>query len=78
MRSPMEELLSFRKLGSRLEGHPTPEIPWIDVATGSLGQGLPCAVGVALSAKRRGAALLPGLGAVWGQRDGGWVDLGGV
>ncbi len=47
-----EELLSFRKLGSRLEGHPTPEIPWVDVATGSLGQGLPCAVGVALSAKR--------------------------
>jgi len=47
-----EELLSFRKLGSRLEGHPTPAIPWVDVATGSLGQGLPCAVGVALSAKR--------------------------
>jgi len=47
-----EELLSFRKLGSRLEGHPTPEIPWVDVATGSLGQGLPCAVGVALAGKR--------------------------
>ncbi len=47
-----EELLTFRKLGSRLEGHPTPAIPWVDVATGSLGQGLPCAVGVALSAKR--------------------------
>ena len=47
-----EELLTFRRLGSRLEGHPTPEIPWVDVATGSLGQGLPCAVGVALSAKR--------------------------
>ncbi len=47
-----EELLSFRKLGSRLEGHPTPAIPWVDVATGSLGQGLPCAVGVALSGKR--------------------------
>ena len=46
------ELLSFRKLGSRLEGHPTPEIPWVDVATGSLGQGLPCAVGVALAGKR--------------------------
>jgi transketolase len=45
------ELLSFRKLGSRLEGHPTPEIPWVDVATGSLGQGLPCAVGVALAGK---------------------------
>jgi transketolase len=46
------ELVSFRKLGSRLEGHPTPEIPWVDVATGSLGQGLPCAVGVALAGKR--------------------------
>jgi transketolase len=47
-----EELLTFRKLGSRLEGHPTPGIPWVDVATGSLGQGLPCAVGVALAGKR--------------------------
>ena len=35
------ELLSFRKLGSRLEGHPTPRLPWVDVATGALGQGLP-------------------------------------
>ena len=47
-----EELLSFRKLGSRLQGHPTPAIPWVDVATGSLGQGLPIAVGVALAGKR--------------------------
>jgi len=47
-----EELLTFRKLGSRLEGHPTPKIPWVDVATGSLGQGLPIAVGVALAGKR--------------------------
>lgn len=47
-----EELLSFRKFGSRLQGHPTPIIPWIDVATGSLGQGLPIAVGLALAAKR--------------------------
>jgi transketolase len=46
------ELLTFRKLGSRLEGHPTPKIPWVDVATGSLGQGLPIAVGVALAGKR--------------------------
>ncbi|WP_246144447.1 transketolase [Actinacidiphila oryziradicis] len=46
------ELLSFRKLGSRLEGHPTPGIPWVDVATGSLGQGLPCGVGLALAGKR--------------------------
>jgi transketolase len=47
-----EELLTFRKLGSRLEGHPTPRIPPTDVATGSLGQGLPIAVGVALTGRR--------------------------
>jgi transketolase len=45
------ELLSFRKFGSRLQGHPTPALPWVDVATGSLGQGLPIAVGVALAGK---------------------------
>ena len=47
-----DELLTFRKLDSRLEGHPTPRIPPTDVATGSLGQGLPIAVGVALAGKR--------------------------
>ena len=46
------ELMSFRKLGSRLEGHPTPRLPWTDVATGSLGQGLSIAVGEALAARR--------------------------
>jgi transketolase len=46
-----EELLTFRKFGSRLEGHPTPVLPWVDVATGSLGQGLPIGVGVALGGK---------------------------
>src|SRR5215207_8115508 len=46
-----EELLSYRKLGSRLEGHPTPRIPWVDVATGSLGLGLPAGVGLALAAR---------------------------
>ncbi|HET9498608.1 MAG TPA: transketolase [Candidatus Limnocylindria bacterium] len=46
-----EELLSFRKQGSRIEGHPTPVLPWVDVATGSLGQGLPIGVGVALAGK---------------------------
>jgi transketolase len=46
-----EELLTFRKLGSRLQGHPTPAIPWVDVATGSLGQGLPIAVGIALAGR---------------------------
>jgi transketolase len=46
------ELLTYRQHGSRLEGHPTPVIPWVDVATGSLGQGLPIGVGMALGAKR--------------------------
>ncbi|MDX6503032.1 MAG: transketolase, partial [Gaiellaceae bacterium] len=46
-----EELLTFRKFGSRLQGHPTPLIPWVDVATGSLGQGLPIGVGMGLAAK---------------------------
>ncbi len=47
-----EELLTFREFGSRLQGHPTPEIPWVDVATGSLGQGLPISVGIGLAGKR--------------------------
>jgi transketolase len=47
-----EELMTtYRRFGSRLEGHPTPELPWVDVATGSLGQGLPDAVGVGLAGK---------------------------
>ncbi|HEU4735995.1 MAG TPA: transketolase, partial [Solirubrobacterales bacterium] len=46
------ELLTFREFGSRLQGHPTPELPWVDVATGSLGQGLPISVGIALAADR--------------------------
>jgi len=44
-------LLTLRKRGSRLEGHPTPILPWVDVATGSLGQGLPIGVGVGLAGK---------------------------
>ena len=47
-----EELLTFRVFGSRLQGHPTPVIPWVDVATGSLGQGLPFTVGIALAGKK--------------------------
>jgi transketolase len=46
-----EELLKYRQFGSILEGHPTPRIPWVDVATGSLGQGLPIGVGMALAGK---------------------------
>jgi len=53
-----EELLSFREFGSRLQGHPTPEIPWVDVATGSLGQGLPISIGIALAGKRLESADL--------------------
>jgi transketolase len=50
---PVEELLTFRKLGSRLQGHPGKNkgLPGIEVSTGSLGQGLGVAVGVALGAK---------------------------
>jgi transketolase len=47
-----EELLTFRVFGSRLQGHPTPAIPWVDVATGSLGQGLPFSVGIGLAGKQ--------------------------
>jgi transketolase len=46
-----EELMTFREFHSRLQGHPTPQLPWVDVATGSLGQGLPIGVGVALAGK---------------------------
>ena len=47
-----EELLRYRQFDSILEGHPTPLIPWVDVATGSLGQGLPIGVGMAIAAKK--------------------------
>ncbi len=47
-----KELLTFRKFGSPLQGHPTPILPWVDVATGSLGQGMPIAVGMGVAAKR--------------------------
>jgi transketolase len=46
-----EELLTFRQFGSRLQGHPTPLLPWVDVATGSLGQGMPISAGIALCAR---------------------------
>jgi transketolase len=46
-----EELMSLRTIGSRIEGHPTPDIPWVEAATGSLGQGLPIGVGDAYAAK---------------------------
>ena len=46
-----ELIKTYRQLGARLQGHPTPVLPWVDVATGSLGQGLPDAVGVGLAGK---------------------------
>ncbi|HZC76228.1 MAG TPA: 1-deoxy-D-xylulose-5-phosphate synthase N-terminal domain-containing protein, partial [Ktedonobacterales bacterium] len=46
-----DELLTLRKFGSRLQGHPVPILPWVDVATGSLGQGLPIGVGIGLAGK---------------------------
>ncbi len=48
---PTEELLKLRQLNSDLEGHPTPRLPFADVATGSLGQGLSVGVGMALCAR---------------------------
>ena len=49
------ELLSYRQEGSRLEGHPTPRLPWVDAATGSLGQGLPVGIGLAWAARLDGS-----------------------
>jgi transketolase len=51
-----EQLLSFRRFGSPVEGHPVPreDMPWVDVATGSLGQGLPIGLGMALAMRLDG------------------------
>ncbi len=49
------ELLKLRQIGSDLEGHPTPRLPFVDVATGSLGQGICAAIGCALNARRIGS-----------------------
>jgi len=45
------DLLTLRKLGSAIEGHPSPRLPWVDIATGSLGFGIPVGAGIALTAK---------------------------
>ena len=52
---PRADLLTLRKVTSDLEGHPTPRLPFVDVATGSLGQGLCAAIGIALNARRIGS-----------------------
>ena len=49
---PRAELLKLRQIGSDLEGHPTPRLSFVDVATGSLGQGICAAIGTALNARR--------------------------
>ena len=46
-----DEMMTLRKFGSRIEGHPVPVLPYVDVATGSLGQGLPISVGIGLAGK---------------------------
>lgn len=48
---PKSDLLKLRTISSDLEGHPTPRLPFVDMATGSLGQGLPVGVGLAFNAK---------------------------
>jgi transketolase len=49
------ELLKLRDISSDLEGHPTPRLPFVDVATGSLGQGICAAIGIALNARLIGS-----------------------
>jgi transketolase len=49
------ELLNLRRIDSDLEGHPTPRLPFVDVATGSLGQGICASIGIALNARRIGS-----------------------
>ena len=52
---PVSRLMTLRTIGSELEGHPTPWIPGVDAATGSLGQGLSVGAGLAMGAKRQGS-----------------------
>ncbi len=52
---PAGELLNLRRIDSDLEGHPTPRLPFVDIATGSLGQGICAAIGIALNARRIGS-----------------------
>jgi transketolase len=52
---PREQLLKLRQIDSDLEGHPTPRLSFVDVATGSLGQGICAAIGTALNARRIGS-----------------------
>src|SRR6202521_2161910 len=77
------ELLKLRQLGSDLEGHPMPRLPFVDVATGSLGQGICAAIGCALNARRIKSEYRPyaplgdgesAEGSVWEAADVGAMD----
>jgi hypothetical protein len=57
-------MTGYRRFGQRLQGHPTPVLPWVDVATGSLGQGLPRRGRHRAGRQVPGTAVVPGLGAV--------------
>ncbi|HKS70566.1 MAG TPA: transketolase, partial [Ktedonobacterales bacterium] len=46
-----QQMMTLRQFGSPIEGHPVPVLPWVEVATGSLGQGLPIAVGLGIAGK---------------------------
>ncbi|MFH0834054.1 MAG: transketolase [Patescibacteria group bacterium] len=59
---PKKELANFRKINSNLQGHPTPHTPGVEVATGSLGQGLSFAVGLAAAKKKQRVFVLLGDG----------------
>jgi transketolase len=72
-----ELMSSYRMLGSPRQGHPTPALPWVDVATGSLSQGLPDAVGIAMAGKYLDKLPYRGVGAVRRQRNRRRLDLGG-
>ena len=72
---PREDLLKLRTIGSDLEGHPTPRLPFVDVATGSLGQGICASVGTALNARRIGSDYRTYVGPRR-RRDGGRIGLG--
>ena len=54
---PVEDLLTLRKIDSYLQGHPNMNlVPGVDMSTGSLGQGISCAVGMALGLKHQGSS----------------------